>query len=150
MPSLLQTRLAMTVLLGIFLIPVGLTSMRGLTHILTCSSQVEQPFEVRFDPSLGAVLTGSTQVRPDQEPLCGALLADIAVQSGDHNQIDLTIPITNGSAIPWRGTVQLRVGATQVPVAIGLVPPGETRTETIRLRLPDGVTTVDGSILVGP
>jgi hypothetical protein len=140
----------MVTLLGLVLIPAGLTSLRGLTHVLTCSENVEQPFEVVFLEGEGPILTGSTQVRPNQGLLCGALSASVSVSSSEANRLDLTIPISNLSNAPWRGTVRLKVAETRVQVPIGVVPAGETRSETIHLRLPDGVTTLDGSLLIGP
>jgi hypothetical protein len=150
MPALLRWRMAVAVMFGIFLIPVGLASLRGLTHVLVCQEQVEQPFEVIFEPGEGPILTGSTVVRPDSGLLCDALTADLSVVAPEPNRIDVTIPITNSSSSPWRGTVQLVVGNTQIPVSIGLLRAGETHSETLRLRLPDGTTAFDGSILIGP
>jgi hypothetical protein len=46
--------------------------------------------------------------------------------------------------------VRLQVGNTVIPFQIGLVPAGETRSETIVLRLPAGTTGFSGSLLIGP
>jgi hypothetical protein len=66
------------------------------------------------------------------------------------NRLEITVPISNGGDQPWQGTVALQVGSVEVPVRIGLVPPGETRSETLVLNLPDGVTGFSGELLIGP
>ena len=49
MPSILKSRIAIVALLAVFLIPVGTSSLRGLTHVLTCEAEVEKPFSVIFE-----------------------------------------------------------------------------------------------------
>jgi hypothetical protein len=46
--------------------------------------------------------------------------------------------------------VALLVGRVEIPVKVGLVPPGETRSETLVLNLPAGVTSFSGELLIGP
>jgi hypothetical protein len=75
---------------------------------------------------------------------------DVSVSARGPNEIAVTVPITNEGLTAWRGTVRLRVGRTVIPFQIGLVPAGETRSETIVLRLPDGTTGFSGSLLIGP
>lgn len=149
LPTLLSSRLAAVVLVAIFLIPLGLLNLRGLTHVVSCEDQVEEPFQVVFSEGQ-PVLTGSTVVEPDDEALCGVLEAGLTVSSPGPNRLDIEVPLTNISDQAWRGTVELAVGDTQIPVPIGLVPAQGTRTEVIRLHLPDGTTQVDGSLLIGP
>jgi hypothetical protein len=138
------------VLFGVFLIPVGLSSLRGLTHVVSCSQEVARPFDVQFGEDDHPVLTGSAVVVAGEEDLCGALDADLSVSAEGPNQIAVTVPITNRSDQDWRGTVTLQVGSTSIPIRIGLIPAGTTRSETIVLRLPDGATGFSGSLLVGP
>jgi hypothetical protein len=137
-------------LFGVFLIPIGLSSMRGLTHVLTCSEEIRKPFEVTFDESGSPLLTGSSQVEAGSEERCGAVRADVSMRSAGANQIEVTIPITNDGTEPWQGTVSLQVGDVEIPVRIGLVPPGETRSEDLLLNLPQGVTGFSGELLLGP
>jgi hypothetical protein len=137
------------VLFGVFLIPVMLSSLRGLTHVVSCTDEVEQPFQVQFTNG-DAVLTGSAVVVAEAEETCGQLTAEMSVRADGANRLAVTIPITNRGEGAWRGTVRLEVGSTVIPVAIGLVPAGETRSETVILRLPDGVSNFHGSLLIGP
>ena len=43
-PSVLRSRLALLGLFGIFLIPLGLSSLHGLTHVITCRAGTRAPF----------------------------------------------------------------------------------------------------------
>ncbi|HUO47116.1 MAG TPA: hypothetical protein VM470_09845 [Acidimicrobiia bacterium] len=149
MPALLRSRLAVAVLFGVFLIPVLLSSMRGLTHVVSCTEEVERPFQVEFVGG-EALLTGSAVVVAGEERLCGQLTASMSVRSDGANRLAVTIPISNSGEGAWRGTVQLEVGSTVVPVSLGLVPAGESRSPTVILRLPEGVSSFRGSLLIGP
>lgn len=150
-PALLRPRLAVFVLFGVFLIPVAFSSLRGLTHVVTCTSEIARPFEVAVGTEDRPVITGSAVVEAGAtEPCGGALEVDVSVAARGPNEIAVTVPITNEGTAPWRGTVRLRVGNTVIPFQIGLVPAGETRSETIVLRLPDGTTGFSGSLLIGP
>lgn len=149
MPNAVRVRLALATLFGVFLIPVLLSSLRGLTHVVSCRQEVTQPFEVVFDTNNEPLLTSSAVVQAS-DPVCSSLRADLSVASEGPNRLAVTVPITNSGEGAWRGTVRLRVGNTIIPIQIGLVPAGTTKSETIVLRLPEGATGFDGSLLIGP
>ena len=65
-------------------------------------------------------------------------------------EIELILPITNHTDDLWRGTVSVVVGRTTIPVDIGEVPAGETRSDSIDLELDQGTTELSGSLLIGP
>lgn len=150
MPATLRVRLALATLFGIFLIPVMLSSLRGLTHVVSCRQEVAQPFEVEYGVGDEPLLTSSAIVSAASDPVCSSLSADLSVSSEGRNRLAVTIPISNRGEGDWRGTVSLRVGDTLIPIQIGLVPAGTTRSETVLLRLPDGATGFDGLLLIGP
>ena len=150
MPLLLRIRLAAVMLLGVFLIPVVLSSLRGLTHVVSCQSSIAQPFEVRFGDDGTTLLTGSRLVEAGSDPVCANLRSDLSMREAGPNRLEVTVPIENRGNDPWRGTVSLEVGGVLIPVQIGLVPPGEIRSETLVLRLPEGVTEFAGELLIGP
>ena len=151
LPPLLRPRVALFVLFGVFLIPVVLSSLRGLTHVVSCSAEIASPFEVAVGSDARPVITGSALVEAGVEPPCGGDLdVDISVSAQGPDEIAVTVPITNNGTASWRGTVRLLVGDTVIPFQIGLVPAGQTRSETIILRLPDGTTGFSGSLLIGP
>jgi hypothetical protein len=150
-PALLRPRVALFVLFGVFLIPVILSSLKGLTHVVSCTSEIARPFEVSVGDEDRPVITGSAIVEAGvEEPCGGALKVDVLVTAQGPNQIAVTVPITNEGSSAWWGTVRMRVGRTVIPFQIGLVPAGETRSETIVLRLPSGTTGFTGSLLIGP
>jgi hypothetical protein len=150
MPSSLRIRLALATLFGVFLIPVLLSSLRGLTHLVSCRQEVAQPFEVVFEGDSDPLLTSSALVEAGSDPVCSSLRADLSVASVGPNRLAITVSITNQGEGAWRGTVSLRVGNTLIPIQIGLIPAGATRSETIVLKLPEGATGFDGSLLIGP
>lgn len=153
MPSGLRPRLALIVLLGVFLIPIVVGSMRGLTHVLTCQEQVRTPFTIGLEEDEGPQLGSSLVLErgDEEEPgLCGGLTLDVQARPLDDDRVELTLPITNGTDSPWRGTVNLEVEEVTVPIGIDEIPPGETRTDTVTLRLDRGTHEVGGSLLIGP
>ncbi|HEY7563345.1 MAG TPA: hypothetical protein VIA81_00295 [Acidimicrobiia bacterium] len=150
MPFDLRVRLALVALFGVFLIPVMLSSLRGLTHVVSCRQEVAHPFEVEFGSGEEPLLVSSAVISETTDPVCSSLAADLEVRSTGQNRLELTIPIANRGTGDWRGTVSLRVGGTLIPIQIGLVPAGTTKSETIVLRLPDGTTGFEGSLLIGP
>jgi hypothetical protein len=149
-PLLLRLRLALAALFGILLIPIALSSMRGLTHIVSCSREISKPFTVMFDSEGAPTLTGSSVIEAGTDPVCRLLSSEISIRTVGPNRLEVTVPIANGGDDPWQGTVALQVGSVEVPVRIGLVPAGQTRSETLVLNLPEGVTGFSGELLIGP
>ncbi len=126
-----------------------MSSLRGVTHVVSCAELVEKPFQVEFvdgEPTI----TSSAVVVAGASTGCGLLTAEMSVRSEGANRLAVTIPITNAGDSAWRGTVQLQVGSTSILLTHGLVPAGETRSETVILRLPEGVSNFQGSLLIGP
>lgn len=151
MPATLLTRLAFVAVFAVLLIPVGLSSLRGLDHVLTCSEQVESPFQVILVPGEGPVVTGAATVAPgDGGELCGGLGLEIQVVLLDDGRVQVTVPITNKSSSDWFGTVEFEVAGVRLPLDVGRIRTGEMRTSSLTLNLPEGVTEFDGRLLVGP
>src|SRR5688500_15316989 len=121
MPSILRSRLALFGLMGIFMIPIGQANLGGLTHVLTCKQQIEQPFTVVIPPDGGEpeLLSSLRISREETETsLCGGLKVDPGVSTAGKGTIVMSLPITNESAYIWRGTVTLKLGETSIPVGI--------------------------------
>jgi hypothetical protein len=157
MPSSLRAKVALIGFLAILLIPIGTSSLRGLTHVLTCREESDTPFTIEVPGEGGPVISSSmvlerepTGAAPDRE-LCGGLLLDLAAGSTRDDRTEVRVTITNRSDYGWRGTVQLRLDATTIPVSIGTVDPGSSATDTIELRVRPGSThELAGSLLIGP
>lgn len=153
MPSILRSRLAMFAMIGAFLIPIGMSSLRGLTHVLTCQDQQETPFSLEIPSAKGAaplVTTSSRLVKGEEEGGCPGLDLNMGAKVLDSGDIAMVLPITNESRYLWRGSVKLVVGGTSFPVDIGEIEPGATASDTIRLDLKPGTHFVDGALLIGP
>lgn len=149
-PSALRSRVALLALSGVLVIPFGLSSLKGLTHILSCDKNVGQPFTLQIPRRGSATLTTSTRVEVDQTALCGGLRADVGARARPDGRVAVVVPITNTSPYGWHGTVQLRLGGTSIPVSIGHIGPRQTRTESVVFDLPSGVHQLGGSLLLGP
>jgi len=150
MPAILRSRLALLALLGAFLIPIGMSSLRGLTHVLTCKEEAKQPFTVIVTDGQPEVLSSIRIGRDDTGRLCGGLTLETKARAGTGGNITLVLPIANHTEHLWRGTVSVRVGQTTIPVDVGEVPAGETREDTIDLELERGTTELNGALLIGP
>lgn len=147
---MLKAKLAIAALIGVFLIPIGQSSLRGITHILTCSEQVEAPFQVIIEEG-EAIVTGASRLAPeDPATLCGGLTAELSVRVVEGGRISVNVPISNQTAADWYGTVQLEVAGTRVPVDLGRIDASTTVERQIILRLPEGTVEFDGVLLVGP
>jgi hypothetical protein len=151
MPPALRSRIALVVLLGAFLIPIATSSLRGLTHVLTCRDQTAIPFTIQT-PEVGDPLILSSRAisRDAPEGVCGGLVFDMGVGPAGPGRVELRLPITNKTKFDWKGTVRLRVGNTVVPVDIGEIKAGRTAVDTVQVKVSPGVLQVDGSLLIGP
>lgn len=138
--------------MGIFLIPIGQANLGGLTHVLTCKRQIEQPFTVVISPNGEPELLSSLQItREDTETsLCGGLNVSPRVKAAGRSAITVILPIENQSAYIWRGSITLRLGGTSIPIGIGEIRAGETRSEEVDFDLADGTFELDGSLSIGP
>jgi hypothetical protein len=146
MAPILRSRLALAALLGVFLIPIGTSSLRGLTHVLTCRERTNVPFTIDI-PNI----TSSQKITRDQPlELCGGLTLNLRVKPIGADKVQVALPITNHTRYTWQGSVSLNVAGTSVPVRIGTVKPGRTSTDSIDVKIPHGSQTIDGSLLIGP
>jgi hypothetical protein len=151
MPPALRSRIALVVLLGTFLIPIGMSSLRGLTHLLTCQDEAEIPFTLIVPEDGAPVIVSSNVIERDApEGVCGGLVLDMGVGPSDPGRVQLRLPITNNTDYDWQGSVSLQLGDTAVPVDIGEIRAGETRSDTITVRVDPGELEVNGSLLIGP
>lgn len=153
MPPILRSRLALFGLLATFLVPVAMSSLRGLTHILTCTDSKETPFTIVVaPPELGGVsVTSSNRItRADQGGVCGGLFLEMGASIEDEQTIAFELGISNRSDDLWRGTIAVKLEGTEIPVGIGEIQAGGKETESISFELSEGQHEVEGSLLIGP
>ncbi|MEO7571974.1 MAG: hypothetical protein ABIX10_06010 [Acidimicrobiales bacterium] len=157
MPSALRAQVAFIGLLAVMLIPIGTSSLRGLTHILSCQGRNDTPFSIEV-PEVGPPIVSSSAVltrNPDgsvpTSELCGGLTLDLTVGSQAKGLADVVVGITNNSDYGWRGSVQIRLDDVAIPIDIGEIDAGDTVTDEFELRLDAGRTyAVEGTLLLGP
>lgn len=150
MPTALRSRLALFAMLGAFLIPIGMSSLRGLTHVLTCSEPARASFTLVTDPGTRPVVSSSTRLERGQtDELCGGLVLDLRAR-GEGSDVAMIVLITNRSGSLWRGTVELALERLSIPVNIGEIPAGATRSDTVHFKLGAGTHEVGGQLLIGP
>ena len=143
--------MALIALLGAFLIPILLSSLQGLTHVVTCQEATNVPFTVELHPGGQPTISSSIQItRESVEGVCGGLVLDMKVGQETPRKVKITLPITNNTAHEWQGSVKLNLGGTTVPVRIGNIPAGATREDTIHFNVDQGTNEINGSLLIGP
>jgi hypothetical protein len=157
MPSALRAQVALVGLLAVLLIPIGTSSLRGLTHILTCQDRSATPFSVEVPEDGEPTISSSTVIERDPSgevatnEVCGGLILDLEMGSRAADRTDVTLRITNNSDFGWRGSVQLKLGDTSIPIDIGQIDAGSTATDDFELHLDAGRRyEIEGSLLIGP
>src|SRR3954453_3189631 len=143
--------MALIALLGAFLIPILLSSLQGLTHVLTCQEATNVPFTVELPPNGEPTISSSTSfTRESAQGLCGGLRLDMRVGQETPRKVKIILPITNNTDHEWQGSVKLNLSGTAVPARIGSLPPGQTKQDTIHFNVDSGTNEINGSLLIGP
>jgi hypothetical protein len=157
MPSALRAQVALIGLLAVLLIPIGTSSLRGLTHILTCKDQSATPFSVQVPEDGAPTISSSTVIErpaegePPSNEICGGLTLDLIMGAATSNRAEMTLAIANNTDYGWRGSVQLELGDTVIPIDIGEIDAGEQATDTFDVKLDRGRSyEIAGSLLIGP
>ncbi len=142
----------MVTLLGIFLIPLATSSLRGLTHVLTCEATVDATLEIDNTAGDDTVLLSADSITADDvDGLCGGLDVDLQLASTTDDEAVVAIEITNDTDVDWQGSVELEFSGIAVPVAIGAIDAGRTATDTVTLNIEPGRTyEISGTLLIGP
>ena len=157
MPSALRAQVALITLLGVLLIPIGTSSLRGLTHILTCQEAAAAPFTIQVPEEGPPSIQSSAAIErnPDgsvpDPSVCGGLTLDVFIGGDEEDRADVTLAITNSSEFGWRGSVRLELDAVAIPIDIGDIGAGETASDSFVLRLDEGSEyEIEGDLLIGP
>lgn len=152
---LTRHRAPLVLLAVLFLIPVGTSSLRGLTHVLTCTDEVGTAISISpgLEPGEPPTLLSSQVLVAGEDPLiCEALAVEMSIAGFDETSgdTDLQVDLTNRSELDWRGTVQLSIGGTNVPLAVGRIAAGETVSSTPTIRTDEDQVEIAGQLLIGP
>jgi hypothetical protein len=154
MPSALRAQVALWGLLACLLIPIGVSNLRGLTHILTCEEQSATDFTIEVDDrGRATLLATSPSIEPgdDTNGLCGGLLLDIQAGSPEPGRAEMQFTITNNTEFGWHGSVRVDLGSTPIPIDIGEVRAGESKSDDVAIDLDaDSSYDIEGSLLIGP
>lgn len=158
MPSALRAQVALIGLVAVLLIPIGTSSLRGLTHVLTCREASATPFSVQVPADGPPVISSATVIERGTDgevaspEVCGGLVLDLRMATADRDdRAHLVISLDNRSDYGWRGSLQLDFGGVDVPVTIGHVEAGATATEEVEVRLDrERSYEIAGTLLVGP
>jgi hypothetical protein len=143
--------MALIALLGAFLIPILLSSLQGLTHVLTCQQATNVPFTVQLPEGGQPTISSSSVITREQaNGLCGGLRLDMRVGQEGANKVRIILPLENHTKYDWEGSVKLKLGSATVPVRIGRVPAGKSRDDVIHFKVNPGTHEINGSLLIGP
>lgn len=157
MPSALRAQVALIGLLAVLLIPIGTSSLRGLTHVLTCREASATPFSVVVPEDGLPIISSSTVIERDpsgevvSNEVCGGLVLDLEMGPSEGARAQMVLRITNNSDFGWRGSVQLDLGGIDIPIDIGQIPAGGTASDDVTVNLTrNRQYEIQGNLLVGP
>lgn len=119
MPSALRVRVALIGFVAVLLVPIGTSSLRSLTHVLTC----DEPFEL--DLPVGG--------EAGRSEACHGLAVELESSRRDDGRLVVVVRLSNGTDHGWRGTVEVVAGDSTAASSIGLLGPGATETDRITL-----------------
>jgi len=138
---------------GVLLIPLWTSSLRGLTHLLTCDETTDTDFSLIVAPDGTASALSSVRVDRDKgdREVCGGLVVDVGVRSSTAGSSDLLITISNRTGFGWHGSVQVDLDDVSFPIAVGEVAPDASVTEVVEVDLDrDRTYEIGGKLLIGP
>jgi hypothetical protein len=151
MPLTLRGRAALFALLAVFLIPIGMSSLRGLTQVVTCQQPAAAPFTLEIVEGTAPVVVTSSRVEAGKPVgVCGGLILDLRAKGGSPTEVTMIVGVRNPTRALWRGTVQLVIAGTSYPVPIGRIDPGRSARAEIVHHLRPGSYDLSGSLLIGP
>jgi hypothetical protein len=151
-PASARGRLGLLAVLVVFLIPIGISWLGGLTQIVTCDQVARSTLAVDVQRNSGGpIVLGSTSVARNSKPLCDRLVLSADTLVGRNGSLRLRLGLKNASAQTWRGTVRLKIGGqAPVDVAIGEIAAGKAASQVVPFSPPSGRTEIPLEVLVGP
>ncbi|MFP4312619.1 MAG: hypothetical protein ACLFS9_11655 [Nitriliruptoraceae bacterium] len=155
MDLLTRHRAPLLLLAALFLIPIATSSLRGLTHVLTCAEEVGAAISISpaLEPGEPPTLLSSQTLVAGEDPLiCEALAVELSIGTFDElsGDTELQVDVANRSELDWRGTIELSIAGTRVPLAVGRIAAGETVSSRPMIRATDEQVEIEGQLLIGP
>lgn len=155
MDLLTRNRAPLAVLVLVFLIPIASSSLRGLTHVLSCDDAIGTSITIipGFEPGEPPVLLSARSLEAGDDPLiCGALEVDLGLEAYDEerDEAELVVVIANRSELDWRGTVALELGGAVVPLAVGRIAADDQVEQRTTVRVSGEQFAIEGDLLIGP
>jgi hypothetical protein len=153
LPAALRARIALITLLGLFLIPVTTSSLRGLTHVLTCRADIVATLSIDTSTDAAAVLGSADRVvrGAEEADSCDDVSVQLDLASTTGDRAELTLEVTNRSGFDRNGSVELQFSGVDIPINVGRIAARSTETEAVTLRVrPDRTYEVTGTLLLGP
>lgn len=152
---MLRAHWAVIAFVGILLIPVATSSLRGLHHVITCQEEVATPFTIHVPKDGPPLLLSAAETAFDPQgregEVCGGLLLDLVAVRRLGDEATMRLELHNNSTFAWSGSVHLDFDGTTLPIHIGRVDGGEAASHTIEIQLDDEQTyDLEGSLLIGP
>ena len=150
-PASARGRLGLLAILAVFLVPISVSWLGGLTQAVTCDDRARSTLAVSTTEKGDPIVLGSTTVTRKEKPLCGRLVLETETRVRPDGDLRLRLGLRNKSAQAWRGTVRVAFDENApVDVAVGRVDAGETVWRLIPFDPPDGQTEIPLEVLVGP
>ena len=147
-------------LIAVFLIPL-VQSSTAQTHALTCRRVIASA-ELRTN-AVGTVTIRDARpldasgdkgtasgVRFESRSVCGGLVPSLEVATTGPRLLRLDLGVANRTVHHWHATVRVRIGDAVVPIELGSLSPGTTRTPSLRIDLDPGVTKLKVEFAAGP
>ena len=120
MPSALRAQVALIGLLAVMLIPIGTSSLRGLTHILSCQGNNDTPFSIDVPEDGPPIVSSSAVITRDpdggvpDDQLCGDL------GGGTHEQrVEAADALVELAVLPVETELDVEALAQQVDARVG-------------------------------
>jgi hypothetical protein len=126
----------------LFLFP----AIQGLRFPLLCHQSAGTAFSMGpgTQPALGSSLA-------DRPPLCGGLSVVVTLSRLGNRTVAIRPTISNLTARDWHGSVLLRItGLGAIPLSIGRVAAGSSRSAVATVVLPEGREDIAGELDLGP
>src|SRR3546814_18644724 len=135
----MRAQFACVGLLAVLLIPIGTSSLRGLTHILTCQDDSATPFSLVVPDDGPPTISSSTVIErpaPGEAPsdqICGGLTPDHVMSAPANHRAELPLALANARYSRWPASGHTRLDAHKIPIDTDTIDTADNATPTDKL-----------------